>query len=713
MHADSFANPFARALTLAMLSFSVAAAALLLYLAIEGPAAAVADRYSDPAWQAKLARGLGWLNHSLVAGVSQKTKTIQVSDCKGLGGSDQFECRRTQLNSRLAQVEPIWQLTSQVPDDESMTDVLLAMRWLFQYSETPPKLSALLQQGQDAARQSLADPFRISGCIEFSHAVAPCDTNAVVNKGNLPPHVTSLHNELTRYVSATRGNSPNIKFLRFAPGLQTPIVQGRHLILSLTPNVQDHAQITAACYSGDTAACQNCKWCNMGTAADMFEHARARAVGILVLDAHTGGVEAAASAYTPCYVLQQQGNPPVAECPVLPNTLVRHLDRLENQAIEQTAKPGSITKIVIAVGLQKAGLHSTEVAALPDILTHSRTADLIDIVMCKAQDFEPVCAKRRLTAIADTAVTMGWNHEVDLLGAYQLPGLQAQRFTGRLLSHSRGSSMISDATKVTFTRVGLRDCSKKHWRNCKGEQLVNLVAELFGTGESLASPVGVANVLLQLAASANAQTLAPQVHLVQSAQDSTGKTVSVQAVLTKAASLAQADFVLQGLLKTATQGTARSACLAAVSAMPGSLLPCAATVGGWSQPALRIAGKTGTPVFSADQGDKKSLSLNQWRTQCERIRIGMAALPKESQTRFSLLNEAGKCNMTPTKWYAFLTSAPGSKTWDKVIVVLVERNWNQQTGLIDSPNDNGANVAAEIGLALVNGFYRPQTLSGH
>ena len=69
--------------------------------------------------------------------------------------------------------------------------------------------------------------------------------------------------------------------------------------------------------------------------------------------------------------------------------------------------------------------------------------------------------------------------------------------------------------------------------------------------------------------------------------------------------------------------------------------------------------------------------------------------------------------MNPTKWYAFLASAPGSKTWDKVIVVLAERNWNRQTGLIDSPNDNGANVAAEIGLALVNGLYRPQTLSDH
>ena len=43
----------------------------------------------------------------------------------------------------------------------------------------------------------------------------------------------------------------------------------------------------------------------------------------------------------------------------------------------------------------------------------------------------------------------------------------------------------------------------------------------------------------------------------------------------------------------------------------------------------------------------------------------------------------------------------------KVVVVLAERNWNQRTGLIDSPNDRGPNVAAEAGLSLVNALYHP------
>lgn len=710
MHADNFGKPFAGALTLVMLVFIIAAGSLLLYLTFKSPENVVSDRYTDTAFQAKLAKGLDWLNHSLVAGTTYESKTVKVFDCRTLEGADQFECRRSQLNSRLALVDPSWKLTSKTPDNENIANVLLAMRWLIQYSETPQKLIALLQKGQDSARQSLADPFRINGCIGFIHSANPCDT---VTTSNFPPQLTSLHSELTRYVSAMRGNSPNTMTLKFGTNLETPIVQGRNLILSLTPKLQDPAQITAACYSGDAVACQNCEWCASGIGAEMFEQARVRAVGILVLDAHTGGIEAAASAYTRCYLLQQQGSPPAPDCPVLPNNLVRHLDRIENQAIEQTAKPGSITKIVIAVGLQKAGLSTSEVVALPDILTHSRTDKLIDIVMCKTKDFKPDCAKLRLIAIAEAAVNMGWNHEVDLFGAYQLRGLQAQRFTGRLLSHARGGSMISDVTKITFTSVSLRDCSQKKWRNCKGEQLVNLVAELFGTGEALVSPVGVGNVLLQMAASANAQTLAPQAHLVHSAQDNTGKTVTVQAMLKKTTSSIETDFVLQGLLKTATQGTARSACLAAASAMSGSLLPCVAPVGGWAQPALRIAGKTGTPVFSADQGVKISLSLNQWRAQCEKNRIDMAALHKQSKSRFNLSNEVSKCNMIPTKWYAFLVSAPGSKTWDKVIVVLAERNWNKQTGLIDSPNDNSANVAAEIGLALVNGLYRPQKLLEH
>ena len=43
--------------------------------------------------------------------------------------------------------------------------------------------------------------------------------------------------------------------------------------------------------------------------------------------------------------------------------------------------------------------------------------------------------------------------------------------------------------------------------------------------------------------------------------------------------------------------------------------------------------------------------------------------------------------------------------WTKIIVVLAERNWNKITGLIDTPNDQGSNVAAEAGLVFISSIY--------
>ena len=362
---------------------------------------------------------------------------------------------------------------------------------------------------------------------------------------------------------------------------------------------------------------------------------------------------------------------------------------------------------MIALGLQQAGLSASEAAELPRILTHSRTLDLIDITMCRKDGFDPACARRRLVAVADAAAALGWNRQTDILGAGQLPGLHAQRFSARLLSRPDGTRIAGGADNAPFTRASLQACARQRWRDCKGRHLVDLLAELYGTGESLASPIGVGNALLHLAASAGVQDRVPQAHLVTVAQDDAGQAIEVRPALRPVLSLAQGLPVLQGLEATATRGTARSACLAAAAALPGGLLPCVATAREPRPAAIRIAGKTGTPVFSADQGERKSLPLAQWGVRCEALRRELAALSKGQPRWHAAANDAGKCNMVPTKWYAFLVGAPHSADWDKVVVVLAERNWNRRTGLIDSPNDNGPNVAAEAGLSLVNALYHP------
>jgi hypothetical protein len=688
-----------------MLAFSLTAGALLLHLNLRLQETPSVDRYTDPLRQAKLAAGLGWLQHAMQKGNAPAPATAP--DCESKLASAVFDCGRSRLNQRLELIDPPLHLAAAAPNSDKLSDVLAATRWLLKYSDTPANLSALLQRGEDGATQSLPDPFRLSGCVAWTGATSPCDATSAATARSLLPHARHLFNSLSQYVAAARGQSPNVQMFHAAPGLDTPITQGRHVTLGLDPAVQALAQATAACYSGDAAACLHCHWCNRATSGDMFEQARARAVGILVLDARSGTIEAAASAYSLCYARQQLGEPAGPLCPLLPTTQLPHPERLGNQALEQSAKPGSITKIVIALGLQQAGLSATESAELPRILTHSRTLDLIDITMCKKQGFDPGCAQRRLAAVADMARSLGWSGWTDVLGAAQLPGLHAQRFSARLLHRPDGSPMIGPGSRVPFTSATLSACSRRQWRNCKGQDLVNLVAELFGTGESLASPLGVGNALLHLAAASNHQDRVAQAHLVTMAQDGMGQTILVQPVLAPVLGSARAGPVLLGLERTAAQGTARSACLAAAAALAGGLLPCVAPTADLGGPPLRIAGKTGTPVFSADQGDSRSLSLTQWRAQCAQVRRELAALHK-GQTRWhAWSNESGKCNMAPTKWYAFLVGAPGAKGWDKVVVVLAERNWNQRTGLIDSPNDRGPNVAAEAGLSFVNALYHP------
>ncbi len=554
------------------------------------------------------------------------------------------------------------------------------------------------------------DPFRTNGCISLDAAppagrsAQACDRAADAVAAAWPPQADFLRSTLVQYTVPRRGHSPNMQALQTAPGLEIPIAQGRNVVLGLQPAVQAQAQATVACYTGEAAACGTCRWCSTAGAELMYEQARAAAAGILVLDARTGEIEAAASAYTPCYAQRQRGEAPSPGCPDLPNTRLPRPDRLGNLALERAAPPGSLVKPLIALALVQAGLSPAETAALPAIITYSKTEDLIDITMCKARGFDVGCARTRLAAVAQAARDLGWQGNMDVLGAGQWPELQAPRFTGRLLALPDGRRMTDGPPG--FTQATLQACSQQHWRGCSGAQLVNLVAELFGTGEALASPLGIGNGLLQLAAAANgAGHLAP-VHLVHAAQQDDGTMAAVRPSLSAAVNTTQAAPVLQGMLQTSTQGTAASACRAAAAVPTGALLPCAPQPRGHELPAIRIAGKTGTPVFSAEHGTSVSLPLPQWRAQCQAIRQELAGTPRTSHRWSALANEAGKCNMVPTKWFAFLVGAPGGTTWDKVVVVQAERNWNQRSHQrIDTPNDIGSNVAAEMGLALAGALY--------
>ncbi|CAK0754072.1 hypothetical protein CCP3SC15_190029 [Gammaproteobacteria bacterium] len=118
---------------------------------------------------------------------------------------------------------------------------------------------------------------------------------------------------------------------------------------------------------------------------------------------------------------------------------------------------------------------------------------------------------------------------------------------------------------------------------------------------------------------------------------------------------------------------------------------------------LKLAGKTGTPLFPAD-----TLTLSEWRNHCARpadqSKVGQSRGEHHQQ-------ELARCGLSPYKWYAALTGDTNNEDWDKAVVVVTERNWNQRTGYVDSVEDKGSNVAAEIGLALANVLTSPSLIN--
>jgi len=679
----------------------------------------VENRYKDAEFQSHLFSGLQWLEGTVQAGPATEQPTVcphKANEETSLKEA-QLQCARAALNAKLATASTPHHILENVPDETLQRDVLKAMQWLTRNASDGNHALTLLRNPERAARQnSLPDPFRLAGCL-FAGAdrtasqvnSSACLGGASVTDTDLPPDIQDLLYPVQRYRAAIRSDSPNSLQWEPAPGMKTPLAQGRHVTVAWVARAQTQAQTTAACYAGDSGACRKCTWCNTAPSGAMFESARTRAIGILIVDVKTGAIEAAASAYTPCYAAQQNGERTLAGCPLLPSTISGKRPessfRLGSQSLLQTAMPGSQAKVPIALGLMQSGLSAQEVAALPSILTRSATEELIDIVLCRAQDFLPSCAQHRLFSIANVAHGMGWVSRTDILTLGQIKGLNSPQFAGRLMQLPVNNG--STGAIPMLDRNAMRQCGFKpvqeRWRNCHSADLVNTVAELFGQGNALTSPVGIANGLLQLAAAGNGETASSSAHLLAAAQDSVGINHIIKAGIPLTFQPASARPVLLGLSHTHTEGTARSACQAARIAVNGVAwaIPCSLQTARDSKTAiLRIASKTGTPVFSADR-----LTLPQWRASCVQTVNELASTGKGQKRWYYLRNEFSKCQMAPIKWYAMLVGQPDTKTWDKVVVVIAERNWNRTTQIVDSARDIDANVAAEAGLVLANVLY--------
>lgn len=599
------------------------------------------------------------------------------------------------------------------------------------------------------ARLAVNNPYRVPGCLTLAHPNQDtyvediydqtlCGPDSVTRLGKIVPGVAMLDHALSYATRAPRetghldqGESvehqQSSQGKLFAPGWieylgldkwpqrwlpyyafnTTHLGQGNHLGISIVTPVQSKVQEIADCYTGKS----NDPSCD-ASGAGMLEGARARMMGILVVNAKTGEIEAAASAHTPCYSAQHS-NQMDADCLRLPRAPNSSEWKLNNHALNGVGMYGSLDKLPMSLGLAKSGSPiGINQARMDSAIGHSETEMFIDDVMCVDQDFAPNCIKARLRAIAAAADDIGWQThckqgdtqcgKINLLGApsgnlnYSVP---AARWMSNPVHSTQSLAESVNPGERGFTREAIAACynhgSEHRWRHCKGEALVQVLAELFGQGNASSSPVGIAQGLYSIVQRAQAASNPLQALTLLSREQDTARSVRQPDSAAQALLHAMGNTILTG-------GTANSACLRVEAILGHQTLGKKPQINCRQPGEWVLSGKTGTPLFPHD-----TLTFMQREQHCQNV----ANQPDSPAKRY----EQVRCQVPPVKWFASVVGqkrSDGRTDWQKIIIVLAERNWNATTGLIDSPLDRGSSVAAEVALLAANKLIQDMEIKG-
>lgn len=644
--------PLAHSLITAAKGMLICFSAIALFQVLQ-PKQQVADQYFDQ----QLLDGLLWLH--------QQTE----SPVPALMNAD-AACN-VQINTKLKQLSQRLQIKTlalQLPDCQPTEAVGKALNWLARISTD--KAKSLLTATPMALQQQIANhnPFLLPGCVfietDQANAVPGCpDTAGMQAISAKDLKKDALWSVLANY--AKPGDSNHYDYV--SNGVAGQLQQGAQVYLTLKQQTQTAAQNAASCFTGDLNACHRCPWCNVAATNTFYEQARARMLSVVVVDVASGNIEALASSESACYQALHSGQALSADCPKLPTDSAVRPYKLGNHAFMEVM-PASLVKIPLTAALLEQDLPlATRNQLLNDWLVRSDTEAYIDTVLCKDQAFAIGCVERRFKSLQKQIDAFQFNSpNHDLLDGVMNNGLDFAIPSMRWLSNTKQPAFDVDAITRCYQHG-----AEQRWSGCQGEALVNYLAELYGQGNAMSTPLTIAQMLLKLAHAEQGHSLLPPVHLRQQLAPS----------LPVALSQNSAIAIVQAMQQTHVRGSAKAACDAAKTVNPG-LMCIAQTNAKW-----RIAGKTGTQSFSAD-----ALPLTQWRNECQSLK----QLPQlNPQQRHQLT----KCGFAPYKWYAAL-AGPANQPFSKIVVVLAERNWRLD-GSIDSRFDKGSNVAAELGLSLI------------
>ena len=347
--------------------------------------------------------------------------------------------------------------------------------------------------------------------------------------------------------------------------------------------------------------------------------------------------------------------------------------------------PGSLIKPILALALLRApSQYRPGDEQLRDWLRRSDSVAFLDALFCKSQDFRD-CGHTARALVA--ARDLGWNSDCARtastcarFGLFAKPpsASGAQIHAARIFYQPAKNAW--QPVSSSYPAALARECAARAWHRCDGAQYASLSAEAWGQGNALASPAGIAAMFSTLAAAARNEGVRALPHVAVAGHGPGARDEGEPVYPSHAINQKHAQIILDGLARThRADGTAHSACVQVF----GSAHACNSI--DW------LHGKTGTPVFAQERFTAAARVAH-----CQQLAGKIAAHQGSTESRRKLIALHSHCAMAPYKWYAALVTH-GRKA--KVVVALVERNYNARTGMVDALHDHGTNLAAVAAIA--------------
>lgn len=475
---------------------------------------------------------------------------------------------------------------------------------------------------------------------------------------------------------------------------------GLHTQLSIEPNTQSKAQQIALCYTGHKTVCEG-----LGIEAkqlknqEFYEDAVVRKVGIVVLDINTGELQALASAHTTCFEQNALGLKGDKNCPLPSYSIKAAPDRLRNHAYFDQAPPASTTKPLIALALLQSSANR-DIQNLGNELAYSDSDQFLRRLLCLNGQKNEACDLPQKTQ--QTAIALGWDshcqavvdkqvtpdndgsnqhficgqvdtlwgrtQKMDLGEANQELDISKSGLYGWFMVNKEGYPKTL-RTKFDFVVDYNRPTTGKSWYTQQTYSVRELASQGLGQGESLSTPVGVAGMLANIVLAAQQQKQQILPHVITNIFDVNGTTPmpfkqNMAQSMPISINANDAHIVISKMVGSHQFGTARKAC---VTVFDKSTCQTLSTV----------AGKTGTPTIK----------------DAENTQSAIAARQKEGKDCVK------NCTYPPYKWYVAAYQSQGNPQlpYDKVIAVLVERNWTKSGHLTpDAANNHAAEIAFNV-----------------